>query len=204
MGRADAADVAQPQAATDSPESRIVSGLIWFSITVVVVMVAVVIIAITRKGIFGEEDISEAESAFSLAHLRELHKTGMLTDEEYEHAKAATIAAISTDPKKAKDVGNVGGLAIPDPSGGSSDDAKAQELKELLGGAPPPLPDPDSKAGDNEVELGPNLLDGGTENNQDETYRIDTDDEPGADEDDADKKDDDGLPPIPPLPDVPG
>ncbi|MDB5296978.1 MAG: hypothetical protein JWO31_2961 [Phycisphaerales bacterium] len=58
-----------------------------------VVVVGLVIVSQIRKRLNEAEDPSKAAGGFMLSDLRQLHREGQITDEEFEKAKAKVIDA---------------------------------------------------------------------------------------------------------------
>jgi hypothetical protein len=70
----------------------------WLVLLAVVLLLAVVAVVVVRKWMGREPTASGAP--FSLAQLRELHKQGQLTQEEFERAKAVIIGRTMQQPGK--------------------------------------------------------------------------------------------------------
>jgi len=61
----------------------------WVAILVVIVFVLIVALAIVRKRMSPDEDFHG--EGFSLSDLRQMHKSGQLSEEEFERAKAKMV-----------------------------------------------------------------------------------------------------------------
>ena len=56
------------------------------------VLILLAVVSAVRKKYFSEEDEIEAPGGFGVSELRELHAQGLLTDEEFNAAKAKIVA----------------------------------------------------------------------------------------------------------------
>ena len=75
------------------------SGSVWVWSLVLIgflVLMFVVVTFIRRR--LREDDTPTTGPAFTLGDLRDLHKRGQMTDDEYARAKAALVAATKTAP----------------------------------------------------------------------------------------------------------
>jgi hypothetical protein len=65
------------------------------------VVVAWVAVSMIRKRLKEDDTLG---TGFTLADLRELHRTGKMTTEEFEKAKAMLVASLAKPPKPTTDV----------------------------------------------------------------------------------------------------
>ncbi len=82
---------------TPTPEeaaNAIVWGVIWIAIAAVVAAAIAWIVWWMFKRLNATDDAPPFQAGFTLASLRDLHRNGELTDEEYNRAKAQLIAGI--------------------------------------------------------------------------------------------------------------
>jgi hypothetical protein len=66
---------------------------VWLLVVAALVFVGYLMISWLRKGLTGD-DTDSAPAGFTLSDLRELHRTGKMTTEEFERAKTQMVATI--------------------------------------------------------------------------------------------------------------
>lgn len=88
------------------PLAQTVSVLGWSAVLIVLIVGAFMAVMWLRRWI-KDDDVPTAKIGFSLTDLRELHRRGEMTDEEFERARAKMTAS-------AKAIA----ASIPDPAGG--------------------------------------------------------------------------------------
>ena len=70
----------------------------WLAALVVLVIIGAVVITWLRRRLYPRDrDASGNRSGFTLHELRELHRNGELSDEEFEHARSAMLASFGVD-----------------------------------------------------------------------------------------------------------
>jgi uncharacterized membrane protein len=74
--------------------------LFWSFTAVILLVVMALLLAWIRKRMSPSEDFHG--EGFTLADLRQLHKSGQMTDEEYERAKAKLIQGLAEVPREPK------------------------------------------------------------------------------------------------------
>ena len=112
-------------AATDKSSQLFGEVLPWLLLLLGVIVAGGVIIYIARRRI--NVDSTDTTGGFTLHDLRELHKAGEMSDEEYARAKAQMIgraAAGNADPSAASIAGSIAGAtkgSDEPPTSGSAD-----------------------------------------------------------------------------------
>lgn len=128
---------------------RVVTSIIWpCALLIGLILVAFIIVVIVRKRSAEPRD-SSLGMAFTLTDLRRMRAEGQLSDEEFERTKAKMIAH-ATRPAETKQSATTTLMPQRRSAGESRPNTQVQTNK----------PDAD----ENDVELGPNLLDGSADN----------------------------------------
>lgn len=70
---------------------------VWSLVLIGFLVFMFVVVTFIRRGLRGD-DTPTTGPAFTLGDLRDLHKRGQMTDDEYARAKAALVNAIKTAP----------------------------------------------------------------------------------------------------------
>ncbi|MHC4218626.1 MAG: hypothetical protein ACYSU7_09250 [Planctomycetota bacterium] len=83
----------------------------WLAALLLVVGAGALTIYLLRR-FMGRSESSEGDG-FTLHDLRELHRTGALSDEEFERAKAAVIGRLTAPDTQERDVEDEPGAAGP-------------------------------------------------------------------------------------------
>jgi len=121
---------------------------IWFYLLILVVasMIVVTLGLVLRKKLSVPIESARGETAFNLSDLRKLHRLGLLSDEEFQAAKAGALAesgvppVSGTVPKAAPKTGQ-------NPLGAVDESLLGPELLDRKG-SPPPTGDSDNPDGD--------------------------------------------------------
>jgi hypothetical protein len=74
-------------------------GILWWAVGIIILMIVIaapVILWMRRRLAPGEESRGPG---FTLADLREMHKKGQMSDEEFERAKSKLLAALGHKPQ---------------------------------------------------------------------------------------------------------
>lgn len=78
-----------------------------YVIALLLIILMIALLWVARKSIFGwmKEPDATSSPGFTLSDLRQLHKSGAMTDEEFERAKAQIVQSMqsATAPKAADD-----------------------------------------------------------------------------------------------------
>jgi hypothetical protein len=72
--------------------------LFWSLLLIVLVIALFIAVAFLRKKMSPDEDFHGA--GFNLSDLRQMHKKGQMSDEEFERAKGALLASMNKLPAK--------------------------------------------------------------------------------------------------------
>ena len=92
-----------PFAVLAQEDSSFSSILFWSLLLIVLVLGLFVAVVILRKKMSPDEDFHGA--GFTLADLRQMHKAGKMSDEEFQRAKAALLGSLAKPAaKSAQDV----------------------------------------------------------------------------------------------------
>jgi len=75
---------------------------LWLLILLVLVIGLFVAVVVLRKKLSPNEDFHGA--GFTLSDLRQMHKKGQMSDEEFERAKLALLGSMKNMPAKSADV----------------------------------------------------------------------------------------------------
>ena len=82
-------------------ESLDVKRIIWTSLALVGLLVAGLVIVSHLKRRLGQDD-APVSAGFTLSDLRQMHKSGQMTDEEFEKAKAMVVGAAKRAAERAE------------------------------------------------------------------------------------------------------
>ena len=74
---------------------------IWLLVLLVLVIGLFVAVVVLRKKMSPDEDFHGA--GFTLSDLRQMHKKGQMSDEEFERAKVALLGSMKNMPPKSPD-----------------------------------------------------------------------------------------------------
>ena len=95
-----------PAPVSITPLAQTVSILGWSAVLILIIVGAFMVVMWLRRWI-KEDDVPTAKIGFSLTDLRELHRRGEMTDEQFELARAKMTAAAKSVTAN-----------MPDPAGG--------------------------------------------------------------------------------------
>ncbi|HEY7091069.1 MAG TPA: SHOCT domain-containing protein [Tepidisphaeraceae bacterium] len=73
---------------------------VWLTVLIVLVVVLAAVIYFVRKRLSPNEDFRGV--GFTLADLRQMHKSGQMSDEEFEKAKAQLLKGLQTQKTEEK------------------------------------------------------------------------------------------------------
>src|SRR6478735_8550552 len=76
------------------------SAILWSAIIIGLCLAMFFVLSAVRKKLRDDADASGPSTGFTLADLRELHRNGKMTDEEFEKAKATLVDAIKKAASK--------------------------------------------------------------------------------------------------------
>src|SRR5688572_5905609 len=91
---------AMPSALLAAPESSSTSVFVWSLVLVAAVIGGFWLVTMVKRWLTASGDEQPKSLGFSLADLRELHRSGKLSDEEFERARTKMAASLKRDLSK--------------------------------------------------------------------------------------------------------